>query len=156
MDNIWRSSLSRQLKVNFFRATIESILIYGAETWTLTEKLNAQIDGTYTRLLRHALNINWKQHVTNEHLYGNLPKSRTILARRLSFAGHCSRGSETASTFLLWKPRHGRRGPGRPTIDYVAQLTKDTGLDTAEMEKAMRDRGTWKAIQGSLGLGAPD
>ena len=35
LDNIWKSKLPRNLKINFFRATIESIFLYGAETWTL-------------------------------------------------------------------------------------------------------------------------
>ena len=90
LDNIWKSKLPRNLKINFFRATIESIFLYGAETWTLSKKLNEELDGTYTRLLRHALNINWRQHVTNIELYRNLPKiSDTIRKRRLRLAGHC-------------------------------------------------------------------
>jgi len=56
LDNIWKSNLPRRLDqlLNFFRATVESILLYGAETCTMTKEL----DGTYTRLLRQTLNIN--------------------------------------------------------------------------------------------------
>ena len=38
IDNIWKSDLPRKLKGNFFRSTVESILLYGAETWTMTKK----------------------------------------------------------------------------------------------------------------------
>ena len=75
LENKWKSDLPRKLKINFFRSTVESILLYGAETWTMTKTMNSEIDGTYTRLLRHALSINWRQHVKNENLYGNLPRS---------------------------------------------------------------------------------
>jgi len=79
LDNIWKSSLPRRLKVNFLRATVESILLYGAETWTMTKELNKELDGTYTRLLRHMLNINWRQHMMNKELYADLPRiSETI------------------------------------------------------------------------------
>ncbi len=50
--------------------------------WTLTEKLTKQIDGCYTRLLRTALGITWDQFLTNEELYGNLPKLSDKIRRR--------------------------------------------------------------------------
>ena len=31
LDNIWKFDLSRKLKINFFRSTVESILLYGAK-----------------------------------------------------------------------------------------------------------------------------
>ena len=36
LNKIWTSNLSVRLKRNFFRATVESVLVYGAITWTLT------------------------------------------------------------------------------------------------------------------------
>ena len=36
MNNIWKSNLPDQLKRNFFRATVESVLVYGSISWTLT------------------------------------------------------------------------------------------------------------------------
>jgi hypothetical protein len=57
MSRIWKSNMSRDLKVRFFIATIESILLYGCEAWTLTEALERSLNGTYTRMLRTALNV---------------------------------------------------------------------------------------------------
>ena len=124
LNNIWKSDLTRKLKINFFRSTVESILLYGAETWTITITTNSEIDGTYTRLLRHALSINWRQHVTSENLYGDLPKiSSVIQQRQLRLAGHCYRSDESVANLILWKPKHGYRRPGRPKLDYVTLLT---------------------------------
>ena len=98
--------------INFFRSTVESILLYGAETWAMTKTMNSEIDGTYTRLLRHALNINWRQHVTNENLCGDFPKiSSVIQQQRLRLAGHCYRSDKTVTNLILWKPKHGYRRP---------------------------------------------
>lgn len=44
----------------FFRATVERILIYGAECWTLTKTLQREFNRTYTKILRRVLNISWK------------------------------------------------------------------------------------------------
>ena len=36
LSKIWKSDVSRQVKARFFFATVESVLLYGCETWTLT------------------------------------------------------------------------------------------------------------------------
>ena len=50
----------RSTKVGVLTAAVESVLMYGSESWTLTEILTKRLDGLYTRLLRFALNISWK------------------------------------------------------------------------------------------------
>ena len=56
MNILWKSNLSENLKRSFFRAVVESVLVYGATTWTLTATLEKRLDGAYTRMLRAALN----------------------------------------------------------------------------------------------------
>ena len=129
MDKIWKSNLSDQLKRSFFRATVESVLIYGSITWTLTSKLEKKLNGAYTKMLRAALNRSWKDHLTNKELYGNIPLiSKAIQQQRLRFAGHCWRSKEElAGDVLLWDPPHGRRTQGRPKKTFINQLMDDTG-----------------------------
>ena len=37
LKKIWTSNLSRKLKVRLFLATVESVLLYGSETWTVSK-----------------------------------------------------------------------------------------------------------------------
>ena len=39
LTKFWRSSLSRSLKIKLFIATVESVLLYGCSTWTLTQAM---------------------------------------------------------------------------------------------------------------------
>ena len=39
--------------------------MYGSETWTVSQTLAKRFDGCYTRMLRMALNIDWKERQTN-------------------------------------------------------------------------------------------
>ena len=128
LSKIWKSSLSKRLKYRVFAATVESVLLYGCEAWTLTPKLAKNLDGCYTRMLRSAYNIHWSQHVTNVELYGQLPRlSEKIRERRCRFAGHCFRSkSEPVSNLVNWKPKHGKRKPGRPALTFVDMLQQDT------------------------------
>ena len=38
LSSIWKSPLRTTLKMNFFRAVVESVLLYGSKAWTLTKK----------------------------------------------------------------------------------------------------------------------
>ena len=147
MRKIWTSKLPRKTKIRLFQSTVESVLLYNSETWTLTKQLEKGIDGTYTRMLRTALNIKWQQHMTNEELYGNLPKvSKKIQERRLRLSGHCIRHEEEeGSKVILWDPIHGHPNHGRRKITYINNIKADTGLETnEELRTAMMDRDTWK------------
>ena len=109
--------------------------------------MEKSLDGVYTRMLRMALNVSWKQHMTNEQLYGNLPPvTSKIAARRLRLAGHCIRHpEEVASQLVLWEPLHGHVSRGRKPVDYIDQLKRDTGIELTEhLQHAMNDRAVWK------------
>ena len=60
--------------INQYKTTVESVLVYGCEAWTLTVKDKKALDGVYTRMLRAALNVSWEDHIRNVDLYGFLPK----------------------------------------------------------------------------------
>ena len=69
MSRIWTSAMRRDLKIRFFTATVESILLYDCEAcMALTEAMELSLDGTYTRMLRKALNIQWSRHTPNNEL----------------------------------------------------------------------------------------
>ena len=142
-QHVWKSNLRKSLKIRLFTATVESVLLYGSETWTLDTRLTRMLNGCYTRMLRMALNVSWKQHLTNQELYGSLPKLTSKIAqRRLRLAGHSYRHSElTLSKAILWEPCHGKARPGRHKLTFVDTLRKDTGIrDTNEMGNMMLDR----------------
>ena len=144
---MWKSDLDRNLKLRFFRACVESILLYGSETWTISRKMELRIDGCYTRLLRRALNIIWKDHITNKILYGDLPKlTTTIRQRRMRFAGHCARATDQpVSELLFWTPSYGKRGKGAGHKTYLSMLKEDTLLKSpSEIKSLMEAKDLWK------------
>ena len=146
LTTIWKSNLSENLKRNFFRATTGSVLLYDSTTWTLTKRLEMKLDGAFTRMLRAALNVSWREHPTNKRLYGNIPKITTIIReQRTRLAGHSYRNKEElASDLILWQPKHGHRGRGRPNKTFVDQLSSDTGCLPEHLATAMSDRQRWK------------
>ena len=150
MEKIWKSNLERDFKIRIFRVTIEPVLLYGSETWTLSAKQQHRLDGCYTRLLRRVQNLSWKNHPTLETIYGNLPRISSILMkRRVQFAGHCSRASdELASSFVLWRlPSSHKRSR---KLTFPDNICRDTSISKEDLFVAMSDRTYWKSVVNSI------
>ena len=109
--------------------------------------MKKQLDGCYTRMLRMALNVSWKQHIPNIQLYGELPPVSTkVQQRRMRLSGHCVRhDDEVANKLVLWQPADGHANRGQQKLMYVDNLLQDTGLENiSELQTVMMDRVCWK------------
>ena len=146
---ISKSNLDVSIKREFFRATVESVLTYSSQAWTLTKSLENKLNGAYTRMLRAALNVHWSQIVTNKKLYNDLPKIReTIRYRRLKFSGQIWRrhDEEIAHNLLFCMPTSGKNKRVRQQKTYIDQLKEDTGLQMEELKTLMANREEWKSF----------
>ena len=144
LRKIWKSNISKHTKTKVFKACVESILLYGSESWTLNIARTKRLDGTYTRMLRSAFDISWKNHPTISEIYGKLPRiSNVVRRRRLALAGHVSRNDEPAGKLLFWIPEENRR-IGRPNITLRQIIEDDTGLSGKDLATAMSDRDKWR------------
>lgn len=154
MDKIWKSNLDRNLKINIFRVTIEPVLLYGSETWTLSTKQQRRLDGCYTRLLRRVQNLSWRNHPTLENIYGALPRiSSTVKRRRVQFSGHCARASEElVSSFVLWKHHSSHKRSRKLTFPDI--ISRDTAIGKEDLPNAMLDREYWKGVVNSISVEA--
>ena len=143
---IWKSDLTDKLKRSFYQAAVVSILLYGCNTWTLTNRLEKKLDGNYTRMLREILNKSGRQHSTKYQLYGHLPPiTKTIQVRRARHAGYSWRSRDKLiSDVLLWTPTYGRAKAGRPAWTYIQQLCEDTGCSPEDLPEAMNNREKWR------------
>ena len=143
---IWKSDLTGKMKRSFFQAAVVSILLYGCTTWTLTKRLEKNLEGNYARLLRAILNKSWRQHPLKHQLYGHLsPITKTIQVRRTRHAGHGWRSrDELINDLVQWTPTYGRAKAGRPARTYIQQLCKDTGCSPEDLLKVMNDREKWR------------
>ena len=122
------------------------ILLYGCTKWMLTKHMEKKRDRNYTKMLRAILNKSWRQHPTEQQLYGHLPLiMKTIKIRQTRHAGHCWRSrEELISDVLLWTPSHSQAKAGRPAWIYIQQLCVDRGCSPEDQPEAMDDREEWR------------
>ena len=104
-------------------------------------------------MLRVVLGVSWRDRISNDILYKNLPKlSDKIKSRRLKFVGHCIRHMHPellTCDLVTWEPeaQRGEAKRGRPKQSYLTTLIKDVGTKTKdELRTLMRDRDLWRRI----------
>ena len=88
------NKVSLQTKLKLLRSHVESILLYNSEIWTMTVKLEQEIDIFQRNLVRKILNIRWPDTISNAKLYEKTKVtkwSKKIKERRLKWYGHLLR-----------------------------------------------------------------
>ena len=105
LNKVWKADIKKETKTKVFKESVETILLYGSDSWSLSAVLCNKLDGSYTKMLRAIYNISWRDHITNKTLYGSLPRiSEVVKRRRLMLAGHVSLHEEPAGKLFLWSP----------------------------------------------------
>ena len=146
---ICQSNIPRKTKLDFFRACVESITLYGSETWTVKKDLQDRPDGIYTRLLMTAQNISWCEHKTKVEIYDGIPQISSILAQRQArFAGHCYPAKDQMISDVICV-RFPRTSRGRP-FNYIDCVAKDINQDINDLPNLMADRVSWTKIVNSF------
>ena len=69
LRNIWKSrKISRRTKIRLYVSNVRSVLLYGAETWRTTKKIESKVRGFEGRCLRIIVNIRWPELISNREL----------------------------------------------------------------------------------------
>jgi len=81
-------------KVHVYRALVQSVLLYGSETWTLLASDIKKLEALHLRCQRQLLCVSWRDHITNEAICKQTKLASLtalISRRRTSLFGHIAR-----------------------------------------------------------------
>ncbi|KAI8518139.1 hypothetical protein Bbelb_041560 [Branchiostoma belcheri] len=84
----------KYISLRVYNAAVVSILLYGAETWPLSNTLSARLDGFDSRCLRRILGVRWFDHLPGTELRQRTQQpsaSRVAAMRRVRWYGHVLR-----------------------------------------------------------------
>ena len=156
-------SLSTKLRI--YTSLVQSVVLYGSETWTMRKVDSDRIQSFHMQALRRILGIRWYDKVCNAEVNERtkLPVLLSLIAdRRHSLFGHICRLQENtpASQALQlsieahistppaadWK-----RPPGPPRRNWLQQVEEDTGLSVGAARIAGQDRSIWRTLRPSAG-----
>jgi hypothetical protein len=148
LSNVWKStSITKHLKMKIFNACVKSVLLYGCETWLVTNEVKRKLQVFVNRCYRRILRIWWtgnpQDWPSNEKLLekaGQQDINKEIQMRKYGWIGHTLRkknakenvtaGTETqvCYTALGWNPQ-GKRRPGAPKATWRRTVMKECQLD---------------------------
>ena len=145
-------SLKIKIKSEILNKCILPALLYGAQTWNLTQQQKTSLQVAQRKMERKILQITLKDHIKNTEIRRKTQvkdASHTAQILKWRWAGHVVRLNHNrwAHTTTLWDPRNGSRGPGRPATRWADDMRRQAGnLWT----RAAKDRKAWKKYEKCL------
>jgi hypothetical protein len=155
---VWRStSLSTHSKLRIFNSNVKSVLLYGSETWRVTNTLTNKLQVFMNRCLRNILGIKWTDKVKNTDLWKQAnqdPVGQQIARRKWRWIGHTLRKppQDITRQALQWNPQ-GKRKVGRPKTTWrrsCEEEMKNCNLSWGELKKAAQHRVRWRTVAEAL------
>jgi hypothetical protein len=140
-----------------YQALVQSIFLYGTETWSLNTQQANKLLATEMDFWRRSARKSRKEKVRNVTIREVMEVRKNILEvteeKRLRWFGHVRRmpGNRLPLKIVEWEPE-GKRRRGRPKkrwIDGVRRSMTNHGLT----EEVTRDRDRWRNLV--LGEGRP-
>ena len=100
LEKLWSRSKYVKLhtRLHAYTALVQSVLLYNAGTWGLTQNLARKLDVVHRKHLRRIVGIKWPQRISNENLYSLCkasPLSERITRLRWQLFGHVLRLEKT-------------------------------------------------------------
>ena len=115
---VWSTrALSRFTKLQFFQSIVMSVLLYGAETWTLLNKHCAALSVFLMNCLRHICGKSLQDRIANETILSQCETCAMhsqLRSKRLRWYGHVCRILDTRLPKVMFGQVKGSTPPGRP------------------------------------------
>ena len=142
LEQLWKSPhISITTKVKLFNTTCVTILLYGCESWVISQDIENKINAFATSCYRC-------YSMTN-----TVPLIHLVRHRQLKFLGHILRMSkeEPARRYALYIPTIGKRRPGRPRTSYLNYVQRLLGNNEGAMQEQQiaafaDDRRAWRNL----------
>ena len=159
MHKIWRSNkISTNLKIKFFKTNVLSVLLYGCETWKVTDKIISSVEVFVNKCLRQLLKIFWPIVITNKELLTRTKMENfqiMIKRRKWNWIGHTIRRpskTDIAKAALEWNPQ-GKRKRGRPKATWrrtIIEEAKEKNKCWGEIKNLAKNRVRWRGFVDEL------
>ena len=152
LTTVWNSAASDSAKMQLFKSTVESVLLYSCEALAITETLGNRIDASHRSLMRYCLGVHFPERISNVNLYARTqiePATLTLTRDRLRLVGHALRRPDLPLAMFL-HPRNQATEPyrqgGALLRTYQNQIfddLRDIGLQPNVAVDAAQNRSEW-------------
>ena len=145
-----------QQKLSCLILLVSPILLYGCESWVISQDMENKINAFATSCYRVMLKIKRIDHVLNTTVYSmtnTMPLIHLVRHRQPKFLGHILRMSkeEPVRSYALYIPTIGKRRPFRPRTSYLNYVQRLLGDNEGAMQEQQiaafaDDRRAWRNL----------
>lgn len=147
---IGKKEINRKTKMTVYKTIFRPILMYGSESWVLTNTMKSKIQAIDMKYLRRVKGITRRNRIRNELVREELeiePVNNIIVKQKLKWFGHMCRMSNNRQVKRIWEAGiHKSKTRGRPKKtwnDEVAVALKKKGRTWAEAKKLALNKRLW-------------
>ena len=138
------SNIGMELKKRIVKSTVWSVMLYGAETWTLTQAEKKRIEAFEMWVWRRMLKISWKEKISNDEVLMKVGEQRNLLniisQRKHSWIGHILRHDGLLNTILEGR-MEGKAARGRKRLNMLSDILKNDSY--IAVKRRAEDRSQW-------------
>ena len=148
------SNINLNTKKRIIKCYVWSTLLYGCETWTVTQvhinKLQAFEMWVYRKMKR----ISWMDKITNDEVLRRVGAKRYVISaiksRKIAYFGHLVR-RDNIQRVLLEGKIEGTRHRGRPRIEWTDNIRQWTKINQYnELIVTAQNRKKWRIMTANL------
>ena len=146
---VFRSqSVSKKTKAHVFRVIVMSVLLYGSETWAVTQQDLKRLHAFQMKCLRDIIGVTLAE-------VGEIPVENQVKLRRLQWFGHLQRmpAHRPQRQVLKCRPRGKKRKPGGTSLRWIDVVNRDLSKIT-NWEDLVKNRAQWRSAIHQLHLQA--
>lgn len=147
--------ISKQTKLLIYKTIIKPIVVYGCESWTMTEQQQQQLRRWERKILRKIYGPvkeqnNWRirSNLELEQVYKEPNIVTSIKIRRLEWVGHLIRmEDERMAKMIFTGTLEGKRDRGRPRLRWLDCIEEDLRkVGIRRWRKRAEDRSDWAIV----------
>jgi exonuclease III len=148
---IWRQDcIGLRTKMQLYRSLVLTVVLYGSESLTCSERDYASLNTFHNKNLRSLLGKR-RDEIRNEELYkltGSCPIEAYVRKYRLRWAGHVRRmePDRIPKRVLFGELAEGKRARGRPKKNWMACLEEDWSRLFTKMKSPVPAFSRWTAV----------
>ncbi|XP_052249595.1 uncharacterized protein LOC127857220 [Dreissena polymorpha] len=153
MSPVWNNrNIHWKTKIRLFNTNVKTVLLYGAEIWKRTRRLDQSLQVFINKYLGQILRIRWPEKISNQDLWartGQKPVMNSILQKKWRWIGHMLRTTQPNIARQALDLNHqGQRRRGRSTNSW--RRTLDIELRKIRMSWGEAKAREWTEPDGGL------
>lgn len=146
-----KKELTKRTKVKIYETILAPILMYGCESWVLSERMKSRIQACEMKILRKIEGVTRRDKLRNENIRQKLNMKgilEKIETQQLRWFGHLVRKKEDDLVKMIWEVKFdGKTVKGRPRKTWnssVGSLLEKRELNWTQAKTKAENRKEWR------------